>query len=279
MTSRPPEIEQWTNTALIHPVSQWLADRFIAVGLTANMVSVMGFLAMACAASAFAFGSGLAAAVTGIGFMWLAHVLDGADGKVARASRTASAYGEIVDGICDYGGYALIYAALGLLLARQMPLWPAAAITIAAALFHIIQANIYETRRRVYCHRVYGAPWVGSLGGDDIDRVSARAGAAGGAFALLTRVFLAISRRFSPDAATAGPRPGDPGFAACKQAMSRDVKIWAVCSQNVKTVAVGLAMLAGCPLCYFLFVLVVVNASIAIALLAQRRASAMSGGL
>ncbi len=61
--------------------------------------------------------------------------------------------------------------------------------------------------------------------------------------------------------------------------MSRNVKIWAVCSQNVKTVAVGLAMLAGCPLCYFLFVLVVVNASIAIALLAQRRASAMSGGL
>jgi phosphatidylglycerophosphate synthase len=257
-------------------VSQWLADRFIAAGLTANMVSVMGFLAMACAASAFVSGSGLAGAITGIFFMWLGHVLDGADGKVARASKTASAYGEIVDGICDYGGYALIYVALGLVLARQIPLWQAAAITVTAALFHIIQANIYETRRRVYCHRVYGTPWVGSLSGEDIDRAAARGGAAGGAFALLTRTFLAVSRRISRHAA-AGPCPGDPGFDAYKRTMSRNVKIWAVCSQNVKTVAVGLAMLAGCPLCYFLFVLVVVNASIPLALLAERRAGTIAG--
>ena len=281
MTSRPAEIEQWTNAVLVHPVSQRLADRFIALGMTANMVSVLGLLSMACAACAFYGLPGLPGAVAGVSFMWLSHVLDGADGKVARAMKTASPHGEIVDGVCDYGGYALIYLALGLLVARQTGPWPAAAITVAAGFFHVLQANFYETSRRIYCNRIYGTPWIGSLSGAEIEAMAAKGALTGRAFAALTRLFLALSRRLYRDDGAPAPQPGDAGFAAFRDASARKVKLWALCSQNVKTIAVAVAMLAGCPLCYFLFVLVVVNGAIALALIAGRRSSRMfqSGGL
>ncbi len=272
MTSRPAEIEQWTNAVLVHPVSQRLADRFIALGMTANMVSVLGLLSMACAASAFYAVPGMPGAAAGVVFMWLSHVLDGADGKVARAMKTASPHGEIVDGVCDYGGYALIYLALGLLAAREIGAWPAVAITLAAGVCHVLQANFYETSRRIYCNRIYGTPWIGTLSSAEIAAMAASGALTGRAFAALTRLFLALSRRLYRDDGAPAPRPGDAGFAAFREASARKVKLWALCSQNVKTIAVSLAMLAGCPLCYFLFVLVVVNGAIALAFIAGRRA-------
>ena len=99
----------------------------------------------------------------GLAFWFVWHVLDGADGDLARRTGRASPVGELVDGVCDHVSQGLIYVAFALLARRGLGGW-AWMLALAAAASHFLQANAYETGRKAYRHGVHGAAWMRQTG-------------------------------------------------------------------------------------------------------------------
>src|SRR3954447_1475144 len=152
------EIDLWSNRHLIHPLSRALAAALIHTPVTPNMVSCAGAGAAAVAAACYA---GLAypwSVAAGFSAHVAWHVLDGADGDLARRTGRTSPVGELVDGICDYLGQAILYLALAAVLARTMGVW-AWPLALVSALARAVQANSYESRRREYQYWGYGGSW------------------------------------------------------------------------------------------------------------------------
>ena len=151
---RTCEIEEWTNLRLIHPLSLRLAKIFINLRIAPNTVSFVGFLFGVLAASAlYLYPNPWMVLAGAIGlFGW--HVLDGADGMVARATGQFSAIGQLIDGICDHGTNILVYVSVTTALAAQYGPWvwiPA----LLAAFSHAIQASAMEYYRHEYDYWVH----------------------------------------------------------------------------------------------------------------------------
>lgn len=159
LSGRPPELEDWLNSRIYHPLARRLASWLLPTPVTPNMVSVAGGVSVIVAAAVYASSS------TALGYtiallchmVW--HVLDGADGDLARLRGTTSASGEIIDGICDYAGHIILYLVLGWLLQEQIGA-VAWLMVIAAGVARIGQANHYEVQRRSYQSWVYAATWL-----------------------------------------------------------------------------------------------------------------------
>jgi phosphatidylglycerophosphate synthase len=264
--SRPREIEEWSNLRLIHPVSRHLASAFIAAGITPNAISLMGASLSLAAAASYVF---LAVPVSGLlasAGLIAAHMFDGADGLVARATGSQSTRGEIVDSLCDHAGFGAVYLALGVVACQQVG-WLAIVLALLAAGSNVVQANAYEGQRRTYGHWVYGKNWIGTLGAEELGR------AVGGPFGTLAiplaRLYVWIYARTTAE----DPRidrlmavcRAEGGSAALRSRLiyqrwkSPRVRLWSVFGQNAKTLAMGLAMVFDQPVAYFLFVSLVLN--------------------
>ena len=218
---------------LVHPLGRVLLPLALRAGISANLVSVIGFGIGVGAALAFARWTtpGMAFVGLALGLLWL--VCDGLDGMVARATGTASAFGRVMDGVCDHGVFVVIYV----LLASSIGTVEAWTLAIVAGAAHAVQSSLYEGERARFHRRVRGvvAPVrheaLGSaivrgydaLSGS-IDRLAARFDAAMGA---------------AHDPAGFGRRYGDDAAPAMK-AMS-------LLSANVRLIAVTLACAAGAP--------------------------------
>jgi phosphatidylglycerophosphate synthase len=255
---RPLEVESPTNRWLVHPVSRALVDRLIHTSVTPNQVSM--FSVVVAAAGAFCYWrlDWPLAALAGLPFWFAWHVLDGADGDLARRTGRASTIGELVDGICDHLSQVLLYVALALVLQRAIGPW-AWAWASAAGASHFIQSNAYETGRKTYRRWVYGATWMRQdfAGGNLIQR------ALGG-------VYLGVSRLASPGEAQieatltpilkAGGAPAAAARKAYLERLAPVVKGGGVLGGNSRTIAAFLSMAAGNPLWFFLYEIVVLNA-------------------
>ena len=268
---RPAEIEGATNRYLVHPVSRALVDRLIATAMTPNQVSVASVFAAAAGAACYAWLRWPWGPVAGLACFFAWHVLDGADGDLARRTGRASTYGELVDGICDHVSQALLYLAVAAVLARS--LGPSAwAIAVVAALCHFVQANAYETGRKTYRHWVHGATWMRQ----NPDGV----GQAGAAGSVLAGAYLWVSNLFNPGEAAieAAMGPALAGGAASAGAArglyarlyAPLVRASAVLGANTRTLAAFACLLAGAPLWFFLFEIVILNLAL-IGLTAWRR--------
>ena len=262
---RPREIEAWTNVHLVHPVSRAVVDVLLNTPVTPNQVSLasVGF-----AAGAAGCYLGLAwpwAAFAGLACQFAWHVLDGADGDLARRSGRASPLGELIDGICDHLSQVLIYVALVYVLQRDgWTSWASWWIASIAGASHFIQANAYETGRKTYRRWVYGAEWMRQTS----------TGAAGqrGPQRALASLYMAISNLASPgeariDTAMAA-LGGDAASTGRVRGLYRDlyaplVKASGLLDSNTRTIAVFASMLAGSPLWFFLFEIVVLNVALA----------------
>ena len=258
---RPGEIEEATNRRFIHPLSRRLVDQLAHTAVTPNQVSVLSVLAAAAGALCYLGLRWPWAALCGFGCQIAWHVLDGADGDLARRTGRASAVGELVDGVCDHLSQALFYIAFAVVLRRAMGdlAWLLAA---AAALSHAAQANAYETSRKTYRRWVYGATWMRQAppGGNVAQR-------------LLARLYIGVSNVFSPGEAaleaTMGPAIVGGGTAAeWARALYRErqapvVKTAAILGGNSRTLVAFASMLAGSPLWFFLFEIVLLNAALA----------------
>ena len=151
---RPASIEDASNRYFVHPLSNLVVKVAKAAGVTPNFVSLMGlgcgllagYLYYYTPQTTFVFGA--FAAMIG----W--HILDGADGKLARETGQTSAFGRIIDGICDHLVFSAVYIALALNLiatGSTISIWW---LVVGAGVSHAIQAAGYEERRQKFQRRL-----------------------------------------------------------------------------------------------------------------------------
>lgn len=84
------------------------------------MVSLTGIAFGIAAAFSYYNYTDYRFALLGFLLMGICHVLDGADGALARYTNNQSEFGKVIDGICDYIIYIAVYVALTLAI---MPLY------------------------------------------------------------------------------------------------------------------------------------------------------------
>jgi phosphatidylglycerophosphate synthase len=263
---RPREIETASNLYLIHPLSRLLAEALAKTPATPNQVSVAGLGAAGLAGLCYLELSWPLNAFVGFAFHFFWHVLDGADGELARRTGRASPIGELVDGVCDHAGQFLIYIPLVYMAMRHLGSW-VWGVAWAAGAAHFLQANAYETGRKAYRHFVYGAAWMRQTG-------AGKRGLAGA----VAWVYLRFSDFLNPGEGAveramdaASPERGRRVYGDIFQPL---VKASSVLSMNTRTLAVFAAVLIDRPLWFFLFELTALNLALVVFCLWRARASA-----
>ena len=255
---RPRELQDALNHHLYHPLAWRLALLLSRTPLTPNMVSVIGACFVMAAAYAYAQPGWPAPVLIGMALHMSWHVVDGADGDLARITGRASPIGEMVDGLCDYGSHFVLYLVLGWLLAAQIGLW-GWLLMLAAGLSHVVQANHVEVEKRSYQWWVYGTPWLRlTQSGQDAARK--------GVLALVSGTYLAIaerttrgSARIDATLAAADSAAAERLRAAARAEAPRLMPILKWLGPNPRAPLLGLSMLAGSPLWYFLWLIVGLN--------------------
>ncbi|MFC3174970.1 CDP-alcohol phosphatidyltransferase family protein [Novosphingobium bradum] len=277
---RPRELQDGLNHHLYHPLAWQLARLLAKTPLTPNMVSVIGGCFVIAAAGAYALPGWPGPALLGMVLHMTWHVVDGADGDLARMTGRSSPIGEMVDGLCDYCSHVVLYLVLGWLLAGGMApsAWPTAHPWLwmwAAGLSHIVQSNHVEVQRRQYQWWVYGTTWLRN----SRDQNAATRGGLTGA---LVGLYLGLATGLTPharviDEAVAGAQ-GDPARREAIRAAVRAeapplLALCKVLGPNPRAIVLGLAMLAGSPLWYFLYQSLVLNALLVVSVIAHNRAA------
>jgi phosphatidylglycerophosphate synthase len=265
---RPAELEDWLNARLYHPLSGRLARALVPTRITPDMVSAAGALAIMLAAAAYcqlAWPWGVA-----LGLMlhmgW--HVLDGADGDLARLTGRSSPHGELVDGICDYLGHIVLYVTMGAIASAQIGGW-GWALMWAAGASRVAQQAHYEGARRQYQLAVYGTPWMASSASETGNGQTGRRHP-------FVAYYLWLTGWIVPHGATLLDAVRDPlRREPLREAMRGRAGEWlgpiSPLSSNYRTLAIGAAMLAGRPQWYFLFEVLVLGAVLLASLARVRR--------
>ena len=253
--AKPREIEDLLNRRLFHPLSRRLAAALAHTFVTPNMVSLTGAVLVVAAGVFYSFFGGAWAVALGFACHMLWHVVDGADGDLARLTGRASPLGEMVDGACDYLSHALIYLFLSIHLAGSLGL-SAYALGLAAGVLRVAQSNHAESQRRTYLWRAYGVPWIKHArdGGHALfrrDTILTR----------LTRAYVWLADLLIPTApaldAAAREAAHDPALRRrltrlCRRASRRPLLVQSLLGANPRTVLLGLSMALGSPLYFFI---------------------------
>ncbi len=262
---RPRELQDPLNFYLYHPLAWQLARVLARTPLTPNMVSVFGGLMVVAAGYAYAQPGWPVPALIGMALHMGWHVVDGADGDLARMTGRTSPIGEMVDGLCDYLSHIALYLVLGWVLAGQGWGFGTAAgwvLLFFAGASHAVQSNHVEVQRRQYQWWVYGTPWLRHSH-------SAEGSATGkSAFSLLVSAYLGAASGMTPDAlridAAVDAAQGDPARLAAIAAAARAeapplLRLCKVLGPNPRAIVLGISMLAGSPLWYLLYQAVALN--------------------
>jgi hypothetical protein len=272
---RPRELEDALNHYVYHPAAWELARVLARTRVTPNQVSVVGGLSVVAAGVAYtapAWG-GLAwpaSALLGMALHLAWHVIDGADGDLARMTGRASPRGEMIDGLCDYASHFVLYVLLGAMLAER--LGPIAwAIAWPAGIAHAVQSNHVEAQRRFYLYWVYGKPWLNNQRPEG-----------GGPFAWLVNLYVRVAAGTTPEALAIDravtAAAGDPERLGVLRAAIRAeaaplLRIEKALGPNSRAVVLGLSMLAtASPLPYFVYIGVLMTALLAVSIALHKRA-------
>jgi phosphatidylglycerophosphate synthase len=260
-TVRPRELEDALNFHIYHPLAWRLALGLARTPLTPNVVSVIGAGFVVAAAIAYAQPWWPISALLGMALHMSWHVVDGADGDLARITGRSSPIGEMVDGICDYTGHIILYLVLGWLLSFQIGVsaWP---LIVAGGISHIIQSNHVEVQRRSYQWWVYAKPWL------RITHAQADAATQSSGFSGIATFYLGVAAgvasstaRIDDAVAAAADNPerlaqiSDLARAEAPPLLS----LLRVLGPNPRTIVLGLSMLAGSPIYYFAYQVVILN--------------------
>lgn len=263
---RPRELQDALNFHLYHPLAWQLARLLAKTPITPNVVSVIGGCFVVAAgivyAQSYIHGWGWPGALLGMALHMTWHVVDGADGDLARITGRSSPLGELIDGVCDYTSHIVVYLILGWLLSLQIGAawaWP---LVVAAGVSHIVQANHVEVQRRQYQWWVYATPWLRNT-----HKGETKTGGFG--FAQIVTGYLELASGMTPDAlkvdAAVEAARADP---ARLERIARLVRGEAppllrrlkVLGPNPRAIVLGVSMLAGSPLWYMIYQTVVLNA-------------------
>lgn len=281
--TRTREIEELSNLYLVHPVSKAFVRVFARLGVHPNAVSVLGMICGALAAVAYFHYREWEYAVAGFFFMFLWHVMDGADGQLARLTGKTSEIGKVLDGLCDHLSFSLVYVAIATALTIDRGAWvwiPA----FAAGFSHIAQSSAYEFQRQNYDYWVHGKESARVLGSHEIrEALRSRTGISA-VFARVQLLYVVIQEKVA-----AYDRDLMARLEELKQeegtrfARVRDlyrsvnmpaVRRWSVLSSNYRTLAIFVSVVIGLPLLYFLIEIVVLNIALILLLRMQKGAYA-----
>jgi phosphatidylglycerophosphate synthase len=261
--TRPAELEDGLNRLIYHPLSHRLALVLRHTPVTPNMVSASGLAAILAATAAYTLLPFPESVAIGLGCHILWHILDGADGDLARLSGRTSPLGEVIDGLCDYAGHVILYTALAFAFGG----WCWVAIPLAAV-SRILQANHIESVRRTYLWRAYGVPWIGREEGG-----IARSGMLAG----LTRFYVAAGARLNPRSAQADAlveARGEAAWPVARRIGRRALLVQEWLGPNRRTLLLGLSMASGSPLWFFVVEFTMFNLLLVASVLRQRRVNA-----
>lgn len=278
---RPREMQDWLNHYVYHPLAWQLARRLAKTPITPNMVSVLG--AMCVIAAGFAYW-GLpwpVGAAVGMALHMTWHVVDGADGDLARITGKSSPIGEMVDGICDYVSHIVLYVILAQVLGAQIGLGTAWAWTLAAGLSHIVQSNHVEVQRRFYQYWMYGVPFLHHSRQAAESAKQPKSGI-GRVLDLVADLYLRLAAGLTPhldrvDRAVTAAKGDEVRMAAIRAEVTRENRplllLLKFLGPNPRAIVLGLAMFAGSPLYYFIYQSIVLNVLMVFSVQLHNRAS------
>ncbi|MBW8754756.1 MAG: CDP-alcohol phosphatidyltransferase family protein [Sphingomonadales bacterium] len=279
---RPRELQDPLNHYLYHPLAWQLARRLAYTPLTPNMVSVIGAMCVIAAAAVYAQATWWLPALLGLALHMSWHVVDGADGDLARITGKCSPIGEMVDGLCDYLSHIVLYLVLGWVLQHQIG-WTASLYTLAAGISHIVQANHVEVQRRQYQWWVYGLPWLRNT--HKAESATRQSG-----FGALVSAYLGLASGMTPfalrvDAAVDAAQGDQAALERIHRAVRAEAPpLLGICKflgPNPRAITLGLSMIAGSPLYYFVYQSVVLNLLLVVSVMmhnaAARRIAAKIG--
>jgi phosphatidylglycerophosphate synthase len=262
---RPRELQDPLNHYLYHPLAWRLAWRLAPTPVTPNMVSVFGGLMVVLAGICYAGLDYPLSAALGMALHMSWHVIDGADGDLARVTGRSSPIGEMVDGLSDYLSHVVLYLILGWVLAHQTGTFAGGygwALIVFAGVSHAVQANHVEVQRRQYQFWVYGTPWIRSSHGQ-ADSATGRSWAAA-----LVSAYIGVANGMTPfalkvDAAIDAARDDRARLDAIAAAVRAEapplLRLCKILGPNPRAIVLGLSMFAGSPLWYMLYQSVVLN--------------------
>ena len=230
----------------------------VRYGISANAVSVAGLCLGAGAAMCYYRWPDWRFATVGLLLCigWL--VADGLDGMVARATRTASALGRILDGLCDHGVFGLVYISFALSIGT-VEAW---AIGWAAAAAHAVQSSLYEGERMRYHRRLRGDPLPPPTMPSRNPLVRAYDAVAGS----LDRAAAAF------DALLAGSPDRLRLIEQYREQAARPMKAMALLTSNMRVIAIYAASLAGDPILFWWFEIIVLSPVALVGILWHRAA-------
>ncbi|MES2442378.1 MAG: CDP-alcohol phosphatidyltransferase family protein [Pseudomonadota bacterium] len=262
--TRPRELEDHLNLHFYHPLAARLAQLLVPTGITPNMVSVTGMLLIWGAAWSYTALAWPVSAILGFALHLIWHVTDGADGDLARLTGKSSPTGELVDGVCDYAGHIILYIALAAMLDDSIGWWSWLWASLAGA-SHIAQTNHAETQRRHYLWWVYGVPWLKQAGAAN-DVVFRRQSWFGATFGWIVRGYLRLANEMTPWSGRID-RVLEESSPECvakfrdvtRAASARSLAFQKLVGPNPRTIILGVSMLLGSPLYYFLAECVLLN--------------------
>jgi phosphatidylglycerophosphate synthase len=153
-SARPAVIEDPSNLWFVHPIAERLLPPALRLGIHPNTVSFAGMGCGAMAGWCYWHWQQPLFVIAGFVLMVGWHILDGLDGKVARASGKASPLGRLIDGICDYLTFIFVLLPIVLTFAN----WRLAlAIALVSGALHAVQSAWYEGEREAWKRRARGS--------------------------------------------------------------------------------------------------------------------------
>ena len=276
---RKRELQDSLNHYLYHPLAWQLARVLAKTSITPNIVSVIGGCFVVAAGIVYAVGAthgwGWHGALLGMLLHMIWHVVDGADGDLARITGRTSPLGELVDGICDYVSHIIVYLILGWLLSTMIG-WMGWPIMVAAGVSHAVQSNHVEVQRRFYQWWVYSVPWLNN------SQAKNSGGELKSVFGWLVDGYLKFATGMTPyahhideavSAAQGNPAELERIRGLVRAESPRLLFICKILGPNPRAIVLGCSMLAGSPIYYFFYQAVVLNALMVWSVMAHNAAA------
>lgn len=283
---RTTEIEEITNLYFIHPLAGRLVPLFARLRITPNVVSMTGMLFGILAAFAYyracdGYGD-LRFAITGFALMIAWHVMDGADGQLARFTHSYSYFGKVLDGISDNVTFLAVYTALAIALSHKQGPWMYALVALSAVC-HAIQSASYEAQRQEYEYLGRGKKPQEPPPRNSSERDGDGPPVIRWLFDFLHRMFFnglsfptaGITRKFR--ATMAAALQSQPERAALirqryRETLAPQLRHWSILSANYRTLGIFLSALLGAPEYYFGFEIIGFSAALAVLIWRQNAA-------
>lgn len=147
--------EEWLDRHLFRPLSLPVARLGARLGLRPNTVSFVGALFGVAGGWFFQYREA-APVACGVGLFLVRHVLDYADGQLARLTGRGTKYGVWFDGLCDYSAYLSVYVFGAVGLWPELG-WKAAALALAAAWCSGLQSQLFDFYKVQYSYWALGS--------------------------------------------------------------------------------------------------------------------------